>query len=372
MTRERGAAAPSTGQAARHALAGRPAGRYKSGMRRPTRLGLAAALVLLAALGAYAAYWRIAAGRLADGVAEWARSLRAQNLDLSWQAIRVGGFPLAFRIELSGARLRNGAAAPAAELRVKRLSGSARPWNFRAWRLLAPEGLSATAGPAEGPLAELTAAAASGSLALGAEGGATLWLDLDKPGADVGVPLAARDADLWLILPPRPPQTHTERAIGIALKVRELTLPTVPAPFLNPVDEIAFGATVLGAIPAAPPRRAAASWRDAGGTFELDHFTLRWGMLRVTGSGTAALDAELQPIGGFSGAIEGYEQLMTALVAAGRMRAGDARLARLALAMLARAGPDGRPEIATSFTVQNGEMYLGPAKLGRAPRIAWQ
>jgi hypothetical protein len=54
------------------------------------------------------------------------------------------------------------------------------------------------------------------------------------------------------------------------------------------------------------------------------------------------------------------------------MRAGDARLARLALGMLAKAGPDGRPEIATSFTIQDGEMYLGPVKLGKAPRIDWK
>jgi len=65
-------------------------------------------------------------------------------------------------------------------------------------------------------------------------------------------------------------------------------------------------------------------------------------------------------------------ELVSANVAAGRLRASDARLARLALTMLARAGPDGRPEIAASFTIQDGQMYLGPAKLGPAPRINWQ
>jgi hypothetical protein len=54
------------------------------------------------------------------------------------------------------------------------------------------------------------------------------------------------------------------------------------------------------------------------------------------------------------------------------MRATDAGLARLALAVLAKAGPDGKPEIATAFTIQNGQMFLGPVKLGRAPRITWE
>ncbi|MGH7126258.1 MAG: DUF2125 domain-containing protein, partial [Stellaceae bacterium] len=94
--------------------------------------------------------------------------------------------------------------------------------------------------------------------------------------------------------------------------------------------------------------------------------------LGATATGTIALDRELQPIGGFTGAIEGYDQILTALVQSGRMRSGDAGLARLALTILAKAGPDGRPQISTSFTIQNGQMFLGPAKLGPAPRLAWQ
>ncbi|HTZ34634.1 MAG TPA: DUF2125 domain-containing protein, partial [Stellaceae bacterium] len=97
----------------------------------------------------------------------------------------------------------------------------------------------------------------------------------------------------------------------------------------------------------------------------------RWGDMEINGSGTLALDNDLQPVGGFSGGVAGFDQLLTGLVASGKVKASDARIARLALAMLAKAGPDGRPEISTSLTIQNGEMYLGPAKLGPAPRIDW-
>jgi hypothetical protein len=341
-------------------------------MRRPTRLGLVVAVLLVAIFGAYGAFWFFVAGRLEDGVAQWAQSVRAQNLDLSWRAIRVDGFPLAFRVALSEVRLRDLASTPKGEVDAPLLSGSAAHWNFRLWQLSAPDGLSATANFGAGAGAKLTVRRASGSVAVADEGGGTLWLNLSEPAADAGGRLAARDADLWLTLPSHQPQTHTERAVGIALDLRGLSLPTVPPPFRNPVDEISLGVTVMGEIPATPARQAAAAWRDAGGTIELDHVTLRWGTLRVTGSGTAALDADLQPIGGFSGAVEGYEELLKALVAAGQMRSGDARLAQLALGMLAMAGPDGRPEIRTSFTIQNGEMYLGPAKLGKVPRIVWE
>jgi len=352
-------------------LAGLALARYKRGMRRSIRLGFAAAIALVAALGAYCAYWFIAAGRIEEGVGRWADSLRAQNLDLAWRSARVGGFPFRFRLELSAASLRQHTAAPGPELHVPLLTASASPWNFHVFRLAAPQGLSAASG-GDHPEATLAARRATGVIVVAATGGATLWFALSEPAADAGVHLAAREATVWLNLPPHPPQSHGDPAVGVALEVRELTLPVVPPPFHNPLDEVSLGLTLRGGYPAGTLRQAAAAWRDAGGTLDLDHLALSWDALRVTGSGTLALDSELQPIGGFSGAVEGYPQLMTALVGAGRMRAGDARLAGLALAMLSRAGPDGRPEIATSFTIQNGEMYLGPAKLGRAPRIDWQ
>jgi hypothetical protein len=93
--------------------------------------------------------------------------------------------------------------------------------------------------------------------------------------------------------------------------------------------------------------------------------------LAIRGSGTLALDAELQPEGAFSGAVQGYDELLAALAGGGQIRPNDVGLARLALGFLAKPGPGGKPEIATSFTIQNGEMRLGPAKLGRAPRIHW-
>src|SRR6266700_1997172 len=150
------------------------AGRYNARMRRPTRLGLAVVVLLIAILGAYGAFWFVVAGRLEDGVTQWAQSLRAQNLDLSWRAIRVGGFPLGFRVALSEARLRDLAATPKGDVQVPLLSGSAAYWNFRVWQLTAPEGLSATANLGAGGVAKVTVGAASGSVVVADDGGGTL------------------------------------------------------------------------------------------------------------------------------------------------------------------------------------------------------
>lgn len=335
------------------------------------RLSLLAIVLLVAVAGAYAAFWLIAAGRIEDGLGRWAQSLRAHDLDLSWRAVRVGGFPFAFRLELRDATLRDVAPARPGEVRAPLLSAVASPWNFRVWRLAAPQGLGAASEPGGQHAAKMTARMAEGAIAVANDGGATLWLGVSNPAADAGVHVAAREAYLWLILPSHPPQAHSEPALGLALDVRDLALPFVLAPLRNPVDEIGFGITVMGRVPDAPLRQAAISWRDAGGTVELDHFGLRWGTLAVRASGTVALDSELQPEGAFSGAIEGYPELMTALVAGGRMRRDEAGIAGLALALFAKTGPDGRPEISTSLTIQDGQIFLGPARLGPAPRIAW-
>jgi len=353
--------------------AGLDGARYNRGMRRRTRLGLIiASLLLIAGFGAYTAFWFIVAGKLKTGLKEWAQSARDQKIEASWRGLRVSGFPFAFRVEMTEAALRDEAINPPAEIRMPLLSGSTRPWRFRVWQLTAPQGFNLAAGTEEKPVAKLTARAAEGAVSAAAEGGATIWLSLDEGRLATSEEVGARQAHVWLILPSRTPETHTENNLAVAADLREVTVPQAPSPFRNLVDEFAFGLTVKGAIASGPARQAAAAWRDAGGTAELDNFALRWGRLAITGSGTLALDNDLQPIGGFSGAVEGYEELMNALVAAGRMKPSDARLARIALAMLAKTGPDGRPAIGTSFTIQNGQMFLGPAKLGPAPKITWE
>ena len=347
--------------------------RYNPGMRRPTRFSLAAFALLLVLLGAYTAYWLIIAEQIKSGVTAWAQAERAEKIDVRWESIGVGGFPFACRVSLKTATLRDRRLNPAPELRIPALSGEARPWNFSNWRLYAPEGFSAAlaAGGARPP-AKLAARNVAGVVATGPQPNTILWLHLADIDAEAGEAIAVSMADAWVVLPAKPPQVHTEPAIGVAVNLRQLKLASVIPILGDTIDELALALSVKGAVPGGRLVQAISEWRDAGGTIELDNLQVKWGELGSTASGTIALDRELQPMGGFSGAIQGYDQILAALVQSGRMRAAEAGLARLALAMLAKAGPDGKPAITTAFTIQNGQMFLGPAKLGKAPRIAWE
>lgn len=335
-------------------------------MRRGPLVGI---IVIVLLIGAYCAYWFIAAGRIEGGIGAWAESLRRDNAELTWRAIRVGGFPFAFDVRLSDARIR-ATKAPGGELNAPVISASARPWNFQDWRLEAPAGLNGAVGNNGEAQIKLAARNATGAVAPTGND-FTIWFTLDDLAADVPEHVTADKADLWLSLPGHAAQEHTERALGLAADLHRLNVSFAPAPFKGAIDELAFGATVLGPIPAAPPRQAAAAWRDSGGTIELDRFALRWASVAVHGSGTLALGPDLQPIGAFSGGVSGLDQLIDGLAQAGQLRMGDMTIARLGLAALAKPGPDGKPEIPTSFTLQNGQMYLGPLKLGPAPRINW-
>jgi hypothetical protein len=342
-------------------------------MSRPVRLGLVLLAVLLVMCGGYTAYWFIVAGRIEAEAAAWRQSVQAEKIDASWQKLRVTGFPLGFRVEIMAAELRDDAIGPPPRLRVPELCGTARLWDFRNWQLVAGVGLSAElAGAGERPPLKLAVKTAIGSFSVRPEGKSILWLRLEDIGAEAGERIAVSSADAWIIVPSGPPQRRTDPSVALALDLRQLRLPAAAQILGDTIDRAALGVTVKGAIGDGPLSHALSAWRDAGGTIELDSLRLNWGGLAATGTGTIALDQQMQPIGGFSGAIQGYDQVLTALVQSGRMRASEAGLARLALTMLAKAGPDGKPAITTAFTIQGGQMFLGPARLGNAPRLAWE
>jgi hypothetical protein len=339
-------------------------------MRRSTVFRLVGAVLVIVA-GAYSVFWWVAAGKIEEAVTTWQATAREQKIDASWQTMRVAGYPLSFRLELTDVALKNGTTNPPATLQAPMLIATVHPWNFHASWLAAPDGLGVTVGPDGLPLARVSAERASGAVAQADDGATTIWLSLFQAKADAVVTLATRAVHAWVILPPGPPATHQDAGMAFAMVAHDLALPATPPGFSGAIDDLGFGVTLMGAFPSGPLRQAAAAWRDDGGTIELDHLHVHWGDMSINGSGTLALDNNLQPVGGFSGGVAGFDQLLNALVASGRVKASDARVARLALAMLAKAGADGRPEIATSLTIQNGEMYLGPAKLGPAPRIDW-
>ena len=106
-------------------------------------------------------------------------------------------------------------------------------------------------------------------------------------------------------------------------------------------------------------------WRGAGGTLKLDHGEIAWDKLDITGHGNVSLDSDLQPSGSLTLDVAGYDQLLTALSVAGLVAEKDVTPLKLGLAMIG-------PAISTFVTVKDGEVFLGPLNLGKAPKIEWK
>ena len=342
-------------------------------MRRSTRFGLVVVIVLLAGFGAYAAYWRIVAGRIKDGLADWRESAQTHKIDASWRGLRVAGFPFAFRVEIKNASVRDRAWSPAPELRLARLAGTARPWDFADWRLAAPDGLAAELAPAGGrPPLKLAAKSGDGTVAIGRDGAARLWLRLQDVSAEAVGKAPIASAEAWVTLPAKSAVKDADPSLGLAVDLHQMRVAAPPASFGHTIDELALGVTLKGAVPDGPLPRAAAAWLDAGGTIEVDNLRLQWGGLGISANGTLALDGKLQPMAAFSGGIEGFGAILNALVAADQMTPEQASLVEIALSYLARPGPDGKPQITAPFTIQDGKVFIGPARLGRLPPIVWE
>src|SRR5262249_44415292 len=126
-----------------------------------------------------------------------------------------------------------------------------------------------------------------------------------------------------------------------------------------------------GSIASGPPRAAVTKWRDDGGTIEIEELELDWRPLRLTGSGTLALDAELQPQAALTATIAGYGEIVDSLLVAGAIKPNDGALAKIALGLLAKPGPSGERQITAPIAVQEGRLFVGPVRLMTLPKISW-
>jgi hypothetical protein len=336
------------------------------------------ALLLVVLAAGYAAYWFYVAELVRQGIVDWIEARRQEGYSVGTDRIGVSGFPFTIRARLDGAVMAQDRAQPGWELRIPVLVGEALPWSPDRWTLAGERGgrLHLDPGPAR-PSATIEAARLGGRVAPTATGEAAAGgTTVEVTGDDVTVQAEQRlriaRAAVSAALPAKARVGHLEIWSRAALQLDQVTLPTSAGPLGQTVDQLALTAAVKGSVPPGTLRDALARWRDDGGTLELESFRLAWGRLLAVANGTLALDEQLQPIGSLSATIQGQNEILDSLAAAGTMKSGDAQLAKIALGLLAKPGSDGRPQIAAPVRIQNSEVYLGPARIARLPRFTWE
>lgn len=293
-------------------------------MKKPYLLAGTALSLLLLGFGGYSAYWFHVAGNLRQAVLDEAARRRAEGYDAAWESYRVEGYPAAFRIAFTHPALNHRAGAGKWAVSAERLVAEARPWAPGIWR------------------------AEAGRIGLDA-GSETR---IDEAAATVAFPLA-------------PPANHRETAFTADMVLSRLTVSGQIPGLGTAIETVSLSLAVKGAVD-----KSLSAWRDDGGTVELQNAAIDWGPLSATGAGTLALDEKMQPMGALTARIKGYGAAIDALAAGKAMQPGDASLAKFVLAALSKPDADGKPRIEAPVTLQNGFVYLGPAKLARLPEIA--
>ena len=341
----------------------------------PSRSFLIAAFLVI--LGtAYAAYWHIMAGRLEQGIERWAEEQRGHGLQAGWNDIVIDGFPLRLRARFAAPRLIQREGSLPWSWQADSLTLEAQPWR------LTRIGFTGD-GPQTARLAgqQIDFGRLEGTVRLDGRGrireadatASRLALAPDA-GTGMGAGMGGATADrlrLALRLPEAPPRRHTDPGLFVEADIGGLVVASrQPLPVEGPAN-LSIRASAMGTLPQPPNRQTLAAWRDDGGTLEIDRLALDWAPLDLRASGTLALDEALQPIGALTTEISGHGPLLQKLVTMGWVRQQDARIAGIAFGLLEKPGAEGRPVLKAPVTVQDGYLYIGPARLAPLPRIAW-
>jgi hypothetical protein len=337
------------------------------------RSKLSAGVALIAVLVAlYSAVWLLLAGQTRRAVDAYVARQHEQGVNLTIASQAVEGFPALIEVRLVGIAADGLPHVPNGRLAIPTLMAWARPWRLDAWRFSLLGGATID-GPQGHVSFDLLGGHASAVLGPGATpGGSQADLHVDNIVISQGDRvLKARRAGVTLRLPPTPPRAHEEPLFSATLEAHKVTLPSPIAPLGQEVDHLTLDGTWRGALPPGKLADALAAWRDDGGTIELQGIDLGWGPLTAVADGTLALDKDLQPLGAFSARIMGYDAVLDALIASGGIRQSDAALARMGLSMMAQRGADGTPQLKTPVSVQDGAVFMGPARLMKLSKVTW-
>ena len=348
-------------------------------MAKKAALG-AAALIGLAAI-VYCAIWWTSAEWLRGELDGWAADMRGRGWTVSYERMRIEGFPASLTAIVDAPSIAAPETSGGWSWQGPQIAAKVRPWNTRRIEF---QGAGVhrirTAGPGREPI-RVTAGSAFGLILRLAEARATkiaLGLGnvaIDAPGH--ALPRKFKEADATILVPERP--GHADEGRGpeppgptIAVSLGEIEFGgTQSDAHGRAIEEASLTAKLIGPPPRDARAGSLAVWRDGGGTVEIGDISIVWQKANGKGSGTVALDRDLQPLAALSIRLEGHADMLRMLVALGWVEKRDAGAIRLGLDLLARASTGQPDKIAVPLTVQNRRLFLGPISVMRLPRIDW-
>ncbi len=213
-----------------------------------------------------------------------------------------------------------------------------------------------------------------------ATGPLQVMIDLQDPGAPVPITagalvLGAGAARFSLAggslrLAPHPGAVSGQSLLSVALSAQGLVAAGAPA---LPVDLEAAGMLSGPATPPSlPPAERVRAWQAAGGAVTIPRLVARSGPMTVMASGSASLDAALQPVAQASLRLTGADALVDQLADIGVLGRGQAIALGAVIGLLERSPADGGPAVVTlPLQWQEGRVTVGGFTLARSKPFAW-
>lgn len=344
---------------------------------------LAAPLVVLAALGAYALFWYAGARSLASSAEQWATDLRFDGWTVEMPTPRPSGFPLSMGVSFETLVLAPPPTVGTWRAKLVDMHLTAPLWSpSRPTLRGGSQPHTLTLQDQSGRSLDFAMTADTFQATVSSDKQKTFDAlsvrisDLTLAPATTGrrrvdplLKLTALEADA---LRQEPTETPGAPTWTVAFWLNGLTLaPAWAGPFGTEVKEISTRFDVLHPLPMATSLRERLSrWRTNEGAITINALRVNWPPFELTASGSGGLGDGLQPWASLTAHARGLMETIEAAESIELIRSRDASMARVVLAPMARPDPGG-PLHALTIQILNRTLAVGPVALLELPRLNW-
>jgi hypothetical protein len=333
--------------------------------RKPSRLGLYLPFGALAlAIAIHAIYWVLMSGHIRTAAQVWIEDKVDAGYAITYSTMKVRGYPFRFTIHLSDAEVSAPVTDGGWRVSMDSAAASAQFYNLDHWIVtLGQNAILDTRIDDERSQYALTSEKARFSLItrrgvtsqIGAEINALSIAALSGPEPLIGsverFAMNGRMAETGEFM-------SGFEIEGVRFDDSQLDNPLQTA-FGDTIELIRLD-SVLTEFDTLSEAGDPLAWSRAGGRLMIRQTRLDWGPAALTGSGEVTLDSQIRPAGRLSVVVSDPESLISALEDARLVYDEQGAALRLA-AMMAPRRDEG---IALPFLLQDGGLFLGPARIG--------
>lgn len=329
-------------------------------------------LALVVVIVGYVLWWQHVSDTMITLATNWEKQRTAEGYEISHTPFVTGGFPYRVKLNADNLFISNPTHYQQPKIFISRFGAVIQPWQLT-HVIFDVEGETTASwrNQEEERNVKIKTSSALASSTFNTQGRLeTMAMDLKDVYAVPSwrPPLSADRLQLHSRPEPRDDtdDATAENRQQIALRGDNITIEGLDDfPLGTNLSEVALATVVHGTIEKLPTRETIAKWSDNGGFLQVQALKIRWGGSMLDGEGKLALDPEFRLLGNLDSRISGYDNILKALTASGKIKPDAARTIGFGLNLLAKEADDGTRYLTVPLSAEEGGLYLGPMFLMR-------